>query len=115
MIHEAIAKNFDPRANVEPSSLICIADFGCSTGPNTYFSMQTIIEAIELQFQSQGLVAQMPEFQVFFNDLVSNDFNTLLKNLPPNRNYFAASVPGSFHGCLFPRKTLHFAHSSAAI
>ncbi|KAK7269839.1 hypothetical protein RIF29_22601 [Crotalaria pallida] len=115
MIHEAIAKNFDPRANVEPSSLIRIADFGCSTGPNTYFAVQTIIEAIELQFQSQRLVAQMPEFQVFFNDQVSNDFNTLFKNLPLSRNYFAAGVPGFFHGRLFPRKTLHFAHSSAAL
>nr|POE51928.1 putative s-adenosylmethionine-dependent methyltransferase at5g38100 [Quercus suber] len=31
---------------------------------------------------------------------VSNDFNTLFKSLPPNRQYFAVGVPGSFHGIL---------------
>ncbi|KAJ1382909.1 SAM dependent carboxyl methyltransferase [Sesbania bispinosa] len=46
---------------------------------------------------------------------VTNDFNTLFKNLPPNRKYFAVGVPGSFHGRLFPRETLHFVHSSSSL
>ncbi|KAJ1377721.1 SAM dependent carboxyl methyltransferase [Sesbania bispinosa] len=63
----------------------------------------------------QGLVSQIPELLVFFNDQVTNDFNTLFKNLTPNRKYFAVGVPGSFHGRLFPRKTLHFVHSSSSL
>ncbi|KAJ1377717.1 SAM dependent carboxyl methyltransferase [Sesbania bispinosa] len=116
-IQEAIAKNFDPKANAEHKIVIpiCIADLGCSTGPNAFISMQTIIDAIELKFQSQGLVSQIPEFLVFYNDQVTNDFNTLFKNLPPNRKYFAVGVPGSFHGRLFPRETLHFVHSSSSL
>ncbi|GFZ21295.1 S-adenosyl-L-methionine-dependent methyltransferases superfamily protein [Actinidia rufa] len=36
-------------------------------------------------------------------------------SLPPGRHYFAAGVPGSFHGRLFPKSSLHFAHSSYAL
>lgn len=115
LIQEAIAENFDPKDHAEPTSIICIADMGCSTGPNTFVAMQIIVDAIELQFQSQGLAAQIPEIQVFFNDQVTNDFNTLFKNLPPNRNYFAAGVPGSFRGRLFPRETIHLVHSSSSL
>ncbi|KAJ1377720.1 SAM dependent carboxyl methyltransferase [Sesbania bispinosa] len=114
---EAIAKNFDTRPYVEAehTSSICIADLGCSTGPNTFIAMQTIIDAIQLQFQSQGLASKIPELLLFFNDQVTNDFNTLFKNLPPNRKYFAAGVPGSFRGRLFPRETLHLVHSSSSL
>ncbi|KAJ1382913.1 SAM dependent carboxyl methyltransferase [Sesbania bispinosa] len=49
------------------------------------------------------------------NFQVTNDFNTLFKNLPPNRKYFAAGVPGSFRGRLFPRETLHLVHSSSSL
>ncbi|KAK7269840.1 hypothetical protein RIF29_22602 [Crotalaria pallida] len=115
LIHEAIAKNIDPRVHAELKSPICIANFDCSIGPNTFLAMQTITETLELQFQSHGLAAQMPELQVFFNDQVSNDFNTLFKNIPPSRKYFAAGVPGSFHGHLFPRETLHLVHSSTSL
>ena len=57
----------------------------------------------------------MPEFQVFFNDHTSNDFNTLFTSLPPERPYFATGVPGSFHGRLFPNSSLDFVHSSYAL
>lgn len=67
----------------------------------------------------------MPEVQSFFNDLPGNDFNTLFGLLPPVkeqaekeggssplvREYFAAGVPGSFYGRLFPTNSLHFAIS----
>ncbi|XP_061365010.1 loganic acid O-methyltransferase-like [Gastrolobium bilobum] len=115
LIQEAIAKCFDPRAYAEHTSSICIADMGCSTGPNTFLAMQIIIDAIEHQFQSHGLAAQSSELQVFFNDQITNDFNTLFKNLPPNRKYFAAGVPGSFRGRLFPKETLHLVHSSSSL
>ncbi|MED6220149.1 hypothetical protein PIB30_042063 [Stylosanthes scabra] len=119
LINEAISKCFDPKEHIhgddEPSTPICIADLGCSTGPNTFCAMQTITEAIESQFQSHGLASQIPEIQVLFNDQVSNDFNTLIKNLPQQRNYYATAVPGSFCGRLFPKQTIHLVHSSAAL
>ncbi|KAI4357709.1 hypothetical protein L6164_001642 [Bauhinia variegata] len=115
LIQKVIASEFDPQTHCDPKKPICITDLGCSTGPNTFLSVQYIIETIENQYQSQGLAAKIPEFQVFFNDLVSNDFNTLFQTLPSNRNYFASGVPGSFRGLLFPRERLHFINSSSTL
>ncbi|KAL0326541.1 UNVERIFIED_CONTAM: Loganic acid O-methyltransferase [Sesamum angustifolium] len=56
--------------------------------------------------------AQNSSYQVFFNDKVTNDFNTLFSSLPPERLYYASGVPGSFHGRLLPKASLHFAYSS---
>ncbi|KAL3525497.1 hypothetical protein ACH5RR_013869 [Cinchona calisaya] len=93
-----------------------IADFGCSVGPNTFYAVHNIIEAVENKFKSQKMESQIPEFHVFFNDHIDNDFNTLLKNLPTNnRGYFAAAVPGSFHGRLVPDCALNLAHCSTAL
>ncbi|KAF7808804.1 putative S-adenosylmethionine-dependent methyltransferase At5g37990 [Senna tora] len=114
LIQEAIFNKFDPKSiSSSPTSPICIADLGCSTGPNTFIAIQYITEAIQIQYQSHNLPT--PEFQVFFNDQISNDFNTLFQKLPPNRDYFASGVPGSFHGRLFPRQSLHLVHSSASL
>ncbi|KAF7808802.1 putative S-adenosylmethionine-dependent methyltransferase At5g37990 [Senna tora] len=113
-VHGAITTTFDPKAiSASSKSPIFIVDLGCSTGPNTFIAIQHIIEAIQTQYQSHNLPT--PEFQVFFNDQFSNDFNTLFQKLPPNRNYFASGVPGSFHGRLFPRQSLHLVHSSASL
>nr|XP_027095836.1 probable S-adenosylmethionine-dependent methyltransferase At5g38780 isoform X1 [Coffea arabica] len=113
IIREEIDKKLDIKqlssTSMDP---FCIADFGCSTGPNTFVAMQIIIEAIEDRFKKEGLT---PEFQVFFNDLVSNDFNTLFASLPPERHYCAAGVPGSFHSVMFPKASLHFAYSSYSL
>ena len=89
-----------------------IADLGCSCGPNTILAIQNIVEAVEHKFQTHGL---SPEFQVFFNDQVSNDFDSLFASLPVGRKYYAACVPGSFHDCLFPTASLHFVYSSCAL
>ena len=86
---------------------------GCSVGPNTILAMQNIVDALELKYQSQG--HNTPEFQVFFNDDASNDFNTLFTSLPPDRKYYAAAVPGSFYSRLFPNASLHFVFSSYAL
>ncbi|KAL3844913.1 hypothetical protein ACJIZ3_002316 [Penstemon smallii] len=90
-----------------------IADFGCSIGPNTFFAVENIISAIENKSNQNN--SDIPEFQVFFNDLIDNDCNTLFRNIPKSRQYFVAAVPGSFYGQLFPKATLHFAHCSTAL
>ncbi|KAI8558669.1 hypothetical protein RHMOL_Rhmol04G0114700 [Rhododendron molle] len=119
MIFQTIPENIDihsPPSN--PSNAFWIADFGSSTGPNTFVAMQNIIDAVMLKNQSTDQTdptSTTPEFQVFFNDYIDNDFNTLFKTLPPNRLYFAAGVPGSFHNQLFPRASLHIAHCSYAL
>ncbi|CAM8937362.1 unnamed protein product [Rhodiola kirilowii] len=112
LIHQAIAEKLDLKSMCLASNKFCIADFGCSTGPNTFISVQNIIQGIELGHPSlhQNLI-----FQVFFNDHVSNDFNTLFKTIPPSSRYYAAGVPGSFHGRLFPDSSLQIAHSSYSL
>ncbi|XP_027157318.1 probable S-adenosylmethionine-dependent methyltransferase At5g37990 [Coffea eugenioides] len=92
-----------------------VADFGCSVGPNTFCAVHNIIEAVENKYKSQKMESRTPEFHVFFNDHVGNDFNTLFRNIPATGRYFAAGVPGSFHGRLLPSSTLHFAHCSTAL
>ncbi|XP_062000780.1 loganic acid O-methyltransferase-like [Rosa rugosa] len=97
------------------SNTFHIADPGCSVGPNTFYSVENILEAVQSKYQIQGQNSQIPEFQVFFNDHAQNDFNMLFKSIPQNRQYFAVGVPGSFHGRLFPKASIHIVHTSYAI
>nr|POE73596.1 putative s-adenosylmethionine-dependent methyltransferase at5g38780 [Quercus suber] len=116
IIDDVIAEKLDVEKQISSSkSTFRIADLGCSVGPNTFIAMQNIIDAVQQKYQSQGFGSHMPEFQVFFNDHASNDFNTLFASLPPERPYFATGVPGSFHGRLFPDFSLDFVHSSFAL
>ncbi|PON82303.1 SAM dependent carboxyl methyltransferase [Trema orientale] len=119
MLVAAITENLDIKQNLCPvSNSFRIADFGCSTGPNTFIAIDTIIEAVSKTYQikySHDDSLTLPEFHVYFSDHVSNDFNFLFANLPKERRYFAASAPGSFHDRLFPRASLNFAYSSHAL
>lgn len=109
LVTEAIVQNFDI-VKISPSTTIRVADLGCSVGPNAFFAVQNILEAIHQLMKSEIL-----EFQVLFNDHSSNDFNTLFSSLPPNRRYHAAGVPGSFYSRLFPTHSLHIVHSSFSV
>ncbi|CAK9145132.1 LAMT/FAMT [Ilex paraguariensis] len=117
LIKEGVAAKLDIKQLSSSSSInpFCIADFGCSTGPNTLLAVQVILEAVEQKFKSEKPTAQLPEFQVFFNDHVLNDFNTLFQSLPPERRYRAAGVAGSFYGRVLPKASLHFAFSSSSL
>ncbi|KFK34559.1 hypothetical protein AALP_AA5G161600 [Arabis alpina] len=97
-INEAISTKLDINFT---SNIVNIADFGCSTGPNTFAAVQTIVDAVEHKYPVDT------EFQVFFNDTSDNDFNTLFKTLPPGRKYFATGVSGSFFGRVLPRNSFH--------
>ncbi|KAI4352138.1 hypothetical protein L6164_006419 [Bauhinia variegata] len=116
ILKKAILDHFDiGTLHLDSSHALNIADLGCSIGPNTFFVVENIIEFIYLKFQSSGYDFDKFEFNVFFNDHVSNDFNTLFKSFPVEKKYYAAGVPGSFHGRLFPKSSLHFVHSSYAL
>lgn len=115
---EVIAEKLDMKNLSSVSNTIRLADLGCSTGTNTFVTMQGILEAMQQKYQSQCSHDDhqtRPEFQVFFNDLVLNDFNTLFTSLPKDRQYFAAGVPGSFHDRLFPESSIHLVHTSFAL
>lgn len=119
LIHEAIINELDLSIMglSHTSGTFHVADLGCSSGPNTFSAMQNIIEAVELKL-IQLAEHQDPsalEFQVFVSDQYDNDFNTLFKTLPHSRIYFAAGVPGSFYGRLFPKSCLHFVYSCYAL
>ncbi|XP_028783723.1 probable S-adenosylmethionine-dependent methyltransferase At5g37990 [Neltuma alba] len=117
IIRDAILEMLDLETLLHDSSnIIRIADLGCSVGPNTFFIVQNIIDSVNLKSQShQEHGFDSPEFQVFFNDHVGNDFNTLFKSLPMNKQYYAAAVPGSFHGRLFPESSIHVFNSTYAL
>ncbi|KAK6227849.1 hypothetical protein SCA6_000189 [Theobroma cacao] len=96
-----------------------VADLGCSSGPNTFTVMSTVIEST--RDKCSELNWQMPEIQFYLNDLVGNDFNTLFKGLSviqdkyKNVSCFAMGAPGSFHGRLFPQNSMHLIHSSYGV
>ncbi|KDP38133.1 hypothetical protein JCGZ_04776 [Jatropha curcas] len=117
MISEEIAHKLDLKELLSTSTCsFNIADLGCSVGPNTFMSMQNVIEAVTTKYQTQfGSNSEIPQFQVLFNDQELNDFNTLFRTLPPKRQYFAAGVPGSFYNQLFPNSSLHFINASHAV
>ncbi|KAM3741318.1 hypothetical protein ACB098_08G167400 [Castanea mollissima] len=73
-INEAIANQFDINAFPTSPNPICVADLGCSTGPNTFKAMQNIVEAIKLKYISKGGNSKIPDFVVFFNDQASLHF-----------------------------------------
>lgn len=100
----------------------CIAELGCSSGPNALLGTENIIRVLRAKYLSAGI--PVPQFQVFFNDLPATDFNSLFKTLPPSvttdgnysdTSYFVAGVPGSFYGRLFPDKSIQFFHSSYSL
>ncbi|WCJ33646.1 S-adenosyl-L-methionine-dependent methyltransferases superfamily protein [Euphorbia peplus] len=117
-IDDEIMKKLDVESFVSlpNSNTIRVADLGCAVGPNTFNYMQDTINAIKHKYHTQCPNSNsMPEFQVLFNDQTSNDFNTLFAMLPPERDYFAAAVPGSFYDRLFPECSVHVAHCHYAL
>lgn len=135
VLEHSICKNASSIMEMsEVDKVFRIADLGCATGMNTLVAVDTILNAVKLTFIQHSM--EVPEFQVYFADLPSNDFNTLFRTLPPlkggadgktaavhnegkpsatARCYFASAVSGSHHGRLFPRQTLHFCHSSISL
>ncbi|XVE75468.1 hypothetical protein DITRI_Ditri12bG0096000 [Diplodiscus trichospermus] len=112
---------------------IKIADLGRAAGPNTFLTISGVIDTINsircCQQQQQHQHENSPlEFQVFLNDLPGNDFNTVFNSGPAFCSRlsgqgkgdimgpcFVSGVPASFYGRLFPKKSMHFLHSSNSL
>ncbi|KAL1531901.1 indole-3-acetate O-methyltransferase [Salvia divinorum] len=109
IIEEEIATKLE----ISTNGFFCIADFGCSTGSNSFPAMHAIVEAVKRKYESSDV--ETPDFNVWFNDVVSNDFNTLFRSLPPGRSYAVAAVAGDFRRRLLPPSSVHFAYSSCAL
>ncbi|KAH6796756.1 hypothetical protein C2S52_021310 [Perilla frutescens var. hirtella] len=96
----------------------CIAELGCSSGPNTLFVAAELLKIIHQLSRNHGL--HLPEFQILLNDLPGNDFNSIFQSLLPAFRHqsgpcFVYGVPGSFYGRLFAARSLHFVHSSYSL
>ncbi|KAJ4913246.1 Gibberellic acid methyltransferase 1 [Raphanus sativus] len=104
------------------SHIIKIADLGCAVGDNTFSTVDTVVEVLRRRLTVIDGKSDQPEleFEVFFSDLPSNDFNTLFRSFEEKVNgsshkYFAAGVPGSFYGRLFPKGELHVVVTTSAL
>ena len=103
-----------------PIEVLNVADLGCSSGPNTFTVMSTVIESTVKNSNELGYCLT-PGIQFYLNDLVGNDFNTLFKGLTviekkvKNVSCFTMGAPGSFYDRLFPQKSMHLIHSSYGI
>lgn len=102
---------------------IGVADLGCSSGPNTLMVVSKIIDIIDETSRKTGI--SFPELRISLNDLPGNDFNDIFRSLPAffnkvkqekgAENCYVVGVPGSFYGRLFPKKSMHFVHSSSSL
>ncbi|XP_038697874.1 loganic acid O-methyltransferase-like [Tripterygium wilfordii] len=118
IIDEVITKKLDIKSFCDSftSRTIRLVDMGCAVGPNTFEAMQGLIEIIKTKYKTQCPNSPLiPQFQVFFNDQSTNDFNTLFASLPQEREYSVAGVPGSFYGRLFPDSSLHVVYTSYSL
>ncbi|CAL9110759.1 unnamed protein product [Musa textilis] len=99
---------------------IRIADLGCATGYNTLSTMELVVQSLRLRYEKE--CDHVPEFEAFFCDLPSNDFNSLFRSLQVDSScssskkpYYPAGVPGSFYDRLFPKEKLHLVVSLNAL
>ncbi|GAB2221540.1 hypothetical protein Droror1_Dr00012724 [Drosera rotundifolia] len=101
-------------------SSLSVADLGCGPAPTSFVS--TMVEAVKRICGEAK--EELHEIQVYMNDLASNDFNSLFRELAGFQqrrgdgggvDLFLMGVPGSFHDRLFPAGSLHLVHSSYSL
>ncbi|CAL1355814.1 unnamed protein product [Linum trigynum] len=101
-----------------------IVDMGCSSGPNAFRVVSEIIDVVFAECQKMD--RPVPELGIYLNDLPCNDYNNVFVSLPEfykrlkeekgdQISCFVSATPGSFYGRLFPKKNLHFVHSSSSL
>lgn len=95
-----------------PGEPMVVVDLGSSSGPNTIVNVAHIVDNLRRRLPADA------EFQAYFNDMPSNDFNTLFQLLSNDvraKNFYAAGVAWSFFGRLFPRSAVHVFHSANSL
>lgn len=114
-------------ASMNAPKNLCMAEMGCSSGPNTMVVATELVKIVRKLCLAVG--QQPPEFQIHLNDLNGNDFNSIFQDHLPMFQLelgdetsrgrvspcFVSAVPGSFYGRLFASNTLHFIHSSYSL
>ncbi|KAK9674216.1 hypothetical protein RND81_12G219000 [Saponaria officinalis] len=102
---------------------IMVAELGCASGPNTLMVIPEIMDITYRAYRAMNF-EDMPEINVFLNDLPANDFNTIALSLPSFHKRldidrkgdvgrcFISATPGSYLNRIFPNEFLHFVHCS---
>lgn len=118
MIEDAVASFLDG-PNQVPGAMM-IADLGCSSCPNMLVLVSTVVGAVRRRCLE--LQQPPPEVWIHLNDLPDNDFNSVIKSLATYRDaeevispIITSVVPGSFHGRLFSKRSLHLVCSSTSL
>ncbi|KAJ6258203.1 hypothetical protein Dda_7122 [Drechslerella dactyloides] len=98
-------------ADLELGSNVTIADYGCSQGASSIAAMQKLIARLPA-----GSTATL-----VFNDLPSNDFNSLIKLLPnispsdPTTIIYPSIAPNSFYNPVVPASTVDIAFALSSV
>ncbi|XP_057533210.1 probable caffeine synthase 4 [Amaranthus tricolor] len=106
------------------NGVINAADLGCGVGPVPLAFVSLVIHSLqkklkELKWKNDDKITQL---QIYMNDLPSNDFKWLFRNLfnldlLKTRNQsgplcFLFAAPGSYYQRLFPDNSLHLVHAN---
>ncbi|GAB4827562.1 hypothetical protein Ancab_034444 [Ancistrocladus abbreviatus] len=107
-------------SSLVPVKVFNAADVGCGVGAAPFCFLSTVVESVKKRCGE--LNREMPEIQIYLNDLAGNDFNLLFKQASgfggegeDGGCCFVVGAPGSFHGRLFPRNSLHLLHSCYSV
>ncbi|KAL2892877.1 Caffeine synthase 1 [Bienertia sinuspersici] len=99
-----------------------VVDLGCGVGPVPLALVSLVVDVMQRKCKELNR-DKIPKLVMYMNDLPSNDFNLLFKDLMKlealkgRDNYgvpscFVMGAPGSYYDRLFPNNTLHFVHAN---
>ncbi|CAF2872675.1 unnamed protein product [Rotaria sp. Silwood2] len=96
-------------ASVSLTDIFFIVDYGCAHGANSLVAIQAIVEAVQQKYGT----AILNQICIVFNDLLTNDWSTLMKTV--SRSSFISLASGkSFYEQMLPSNTVQFGYTSTA-